>query len=145
MVQPYPAQPYPPYRPSWWNRNWKWFVPLGCLGCCMGAIGIVVAIAIFVLGALKTSDVYKEALRRVEESPRVVAEIGQPVEDGWFVSGSIDVRDSSGEANFVIPLKGPKGAGKVYVVASKRLGQWQFSSLTFEAESSSKRVDLLPQ
>jgi hypothetical protein len=21
-----------PQERNWWNRNWKWFVPLGCLG-----------------------------------------------------------------------------------------------------------------
>jgi hypothetical protein len=97
----------------------------------------------FVMGAIKTSDVYREAFRRTESNPEVIAAIGRPVDAGWLVGGSINVSGPAGEANFAIPVTGPKGAGKVYVVASKRLGNWEFSTLTFEAESTSKRVDLL--
>src|SRR5438876_830195 len=32
---------------GWWSRNWKWFVPVGCLsllatcGCCIGGVFLV--------------------------------------------------------------------------------------------------------
>jgi Cytochrome oxidase complex assembly protein 1 len=146
MAVPYPVgQPYPTPQPSWWSRNWKWFVPLGCLGCCALPVAFGVGVFLFVMGMIKTSDVYREAFQRAQTSPEVVAQIGRPVDAGWLVGGSINVSGPAGEANFAIPLTGPKGAGKVYVVAEKRLGRWEFSTLTFEDERSSKRVNLLTQ
>src|SRR5262245_3202581 len=127
MVQPYPGQPYMPegpYEPprrSWWSRNWMWFVPLGCLGCCAAPVGLVVAAAFFAVGMMRFSDVYQEALHRAQQDPSVIAEIGRPVEAGWTVHGSIQSRGPAGEANFDIPVHGPKGEGTIYVVATKRM------------------------
>ena len=59
-------------KETWWNRNWKWFVPVGGLGC------IVIIIAISTLGlyiisrVMKSSEVYKESLVKIRESVAVI-------------------------------------------------------------------------
>ena len=50
-------------RPGWWSRNWKWFVPLGCLSMIGLVVVFVAAIVVIVFGALKSTDVYKDGSR----------------------------------------------------------------------------------
>ena len=43
MQQPpmnYPPQPPQPPRRGWWSRNWKWAVPVGCLGSVQHCLGV---------------------------------------------------------------------------------------------------------
>ena len=49
-----------PQSKGWWGRNWKWFLPVGCLGLIVIALGGIT----LVLGIMKSSDVYKESVAR---------------------------------------------------------------------------------
>ncbi|KAF5409557.1 MAG: hypothetical protein Udaeo2_01370 [Candidatus Udaeobacter sp.] len=59
-------------RPNWWNRNWKWFVPVGCSRHVNVFIAFVVSIAVIVFSAVKSTDVYKDALARAKVHPSVI-------------------------------------------------------------------------
>ena len=130
-------------RPHWWNRNWKWFVPVGCLGTLPLFIAFVVSIALIVFSAVKATDVYKDALARARVNPSVIEMIGSPIKEGFLVSGNTNVNGASGEANLSIPISGPKGKGTIYVVANKSLGGWNYSGLIVEIEKTHERIDLL--
>jgi hypothetical protein len=132
-------------RKGWFGRNWKWFIPTGCLSAILIAAGVVAAIVSFAFGALKSSDVYQEALTKAKSNPAVVRALGEPIKAGWFASGSIKVNGSSGEANLSIPVSGPKKSGRVNLLAEKKMGKWYFSALDVEIEGASERIDLLQE
>lgn len=70
-------------KASWWQRNWKWFVPVLGLGF-FGLVGAtVVAVLFLVMGVVKSSDVYQEALSLAQSHPVVQRELGEPIEAGW--------------------------------------------------------------
>ena len=110
------------------------------LAALLGFVALIVSI---VFGAMKSSDAYKEALGRAQASPSVQQALGSPIEDGLIMSGSIQVNGPSGHADLSFPISGPKGRGTVYVVANKSAGQWTFTTLAAEIESSHERIDLL--
>jgi hypothetical protein len=101
------------------------------------------SIVVIVFSAMKSSDVYREALARAKAAPAVVEALGSPIKDGMFVSGSTNVNGASGEANLAIPISGPKGEGTLYVAATKSVGVWNFSSLVLEVKQTKRRIDLL--
>src|SRR5687767_11579148 len=105
----------PPERKGWFGRNWKWFVPAGCLSVIVIAGAIVAAIVYFAFGAMKSSYAYQEAMTRTRANADAIRELGEPIESGWMISGSIKLNDSSGKADLSIPVSGPKKSGKVYV------------------------------
>lgn len=133
----------PPPRANWWTRNWKWFVPTGCLAILIFSATFVGLIVVIVFSAMKSTDVYKDALVRAKAEPAVTEALGSPIKDGMFVSGSTNVNGASGEANLAIPIYGPKGEGTVYVVAAKSLGVWNYSNLVVEVKETKQRIDLL--
>jgi Fungal protein of unknown function (DUF1783). len=130
-------------RPNWWKRNWKWFVPLGCFGMLILFVAFVGSVAVIVFSAMKSTDVYKDALARATAHPSVIEVLGSPIKEGFLVSGNTNVNGASGEANLSIPISGPKGKGTIYVAANKSLGRWNYSGLIVEIEKTHQRIDLL--
>jgi hypothetical protein len=130
-------------KPNWWKRNWKWFVPLGCFSVALLFLLFVGSILVIVFGAMKSTDVYKDALSRAKADPAVIEALGSPIKDGFLVSGNTNVNGASGETNLAIPITGPKGKGTIYVSANKSLGQWIYSGLVVEVGETHKRINLL--
>lgn len=128
---------------SWWQKNWKWFVPVGCLGLLATFIGFAALIVTFVFGIMKSSDVYKVALDAARSDQAVEMALGTPIEEGLLVMGNINVSGSSGEADLAIPISGPDDEATIYVVAEKSAGQWAFSILEVEIKTTGERIDLL--
>ena len=139
MTPPPPPQQVPPAAKS--NGCWKF----GLIGCAivlvLGAIGVA-ALVFGIFGVIKRSDVYTEARNRAVADPRVIAALGQPIKAGWLVSGSVSVKDRSGNANLGFQISGPKGDGHVEAVASRDLERWTFSTLTVKP-SSGTTIDIL--
>lgn len=128
---------------NWFARNWKWFVPVACLGLVTLVIGMCAATIFGLFGMLKASDAYKQALAQASVHPAVIRALGSPLTPGMFVAGSLQVSGSSGTADLEIPLSGPKGKGTLYVVARKSTGQWRFSTLQIRIRETGEHIDLL--
>ena len=134
------AVPAPPA--SWWSRNWKWFVPTGCLTLIL-LFGLFMALIFtVVMGSMKSSDAYKEAVARARANPNVVEKLGTPIQEGMFVTGNINVQNDSGAADLQIPISGPKGKAVIHAVATKSAGKWEYSRLTVAMEGQPE-LDLL--
>ncbi len=127
---------------NWWGRNWKWFVPVGCLSMLLLFVGSVAAILTLTFGMMKSSDAYGMAMARAQASPQVRQALGEPFEAGYMVSGRVNVNGAAGDADMAIPLTGPKGSGTLYLVAEKSAGEWIFKKLVLEVDASGARIDL---
>ncbi len=130
-------------RPSWWSRNWKWFVPTGCLSIIVLGIAFIAVICFAVFAGLKQSDAYKMAVARAKADPAVIEALGSPINEGWFMTGSTHVEGPGGEANLGIPISGPKGKGTLYAVATKSAGRWNYTTLEVEVSGREDRINLL--
>ncbi|MCW7550571.1 cytochrome c oxidase assembly factor 1 family protein [Photorhabdus sp. APURE] len=117
---------------NWLARKWKlmivWFIPVFIVGAFM-----------IVMGVMKSSEPYKKALSLAQSNPVVKNILGQPIEAGWFVSGSINER----EAEFDISIKGNRSGGSVHVDANKYAGYWRYKNITVQPDSSGRLIDLL--
>ena len=100
-------------------------------------------LALSIFSAMKSIDVYKDALARVKADPAVIETLGSPITERFLVSGNTNVNGASGEANLSIPISSPNGKGTIYVAAKKSLGRWNYSGLTVEIEKTRQRIDLL--
>jgi hypothetical protein len=141
-VEQNPAVPLTP-KSNWWKGNWKWFVPVGCSSILLLVAAFVGSIALIVFSAVKSTDVYKDALARAKAHPSVIEALGSPIKEGFLVSGNTKVNGASGEANLSIPISGPNGKGTIYVAANKSLGRWSYSGLIVEVAKTHQRIDLL--
>jgi hypothetical protein len=108
-------------------------------------IGIsFVAVTLFFFGVLAfvgNSEVCQLAVKQAQSNSAVVEQLGSPIKQGLFVSGSIETTGPSGHADVSIPVSGSKAKGTLYAVGSKSAGEWTFETLRLAVGSN--RVDLL--
>jgi hypothetical protein len=133
--------PQPP-RGNWWQRNWKWFVPTGCLTLIVMAVLFVACIVFLVFSVMKSSDAYKIAVARSKSDQRVLAALGTPIREGMFASGKTNMNGPSGEADIAIPISGPKDKATIYAVGTKSEGRWSFSKLNVKIDGTGETIDL---
>jgi hypothetical protein len=126
-------------RKSWLARNWFWLL----IAAAVCGAAFLFAIFSLIIGAIRGSDVAKEAVARAQSNPLVAQRLGTPISEGWFVLGSINVSGTSGNADLAVPLSGPKGKATVYVRARKAAGRWNYNFMQAAIEGSDERIDLL--
>lgn len=131
----------PVVQKSWWGRNWKWVVPVGCLVpmlCCV-SFGAVTYLGVskFITG----SPVFAEALGRASGHPDVRSTLGEPLMPGFGIQGELKESGEGGNADFSVPLEGPKGKGTLRVKAQRERGKWEFSRI--DVEAGGKTIDVL--
>lgn len=127
---------------NWWQRNWKWFVPTGCLTLFALFAAFIFCIVVFVFSAMKSSDVYATAMQRARSDQRVITALGTPIKEGWYVMGSESTTGGSGEADLSIPISGPKGKATVYAKATKSAGKWKYTQLQVRVAATDELIDL---
>jgi hypothetical protein len=138
-AKPEVPPPLPGRRtPGWWDRNWKWLVPV----LAVGAILVVAGLIFSLMAIMRSSDAYSIAVARAKSSTPVANEIGTPIDDGFIFTGSINVRGRSGKADLAIPIHGPKGKATIYVDARKADGEWHFDHLIVQVSQTGHRIDL---
>ena len=137
MTNPNPGQfggsfqqaPQQPQQKGCLGRNWKWMLPVGCLGLIIAGVALIGGIILVAMSAIRSSEVYQGALKVAQTHPAAVERLGQPIKDGWLVQGNINYEGGSGNANFDIPVSGPKNSGTLYVRAVSPEGTWMYERL----------------
>jgi hypothetical protein len=127
---------------SWWNRNWKWFVPSGCLTLLLLFGLFIGGIFYEVTSIIKDSDAYKESMTAVQNNKFVVEKLGSPIETDGMVSGNVTSNNDVRTCDVQVPIKGPKGKGTLFVVGEKR-GTWKYSEMSVYIENTNEKIDLL--
>jgi len=130
---------------NWWGRNWKWFVPVGCLSMMALFVGFIALIVVVVFGAMKSSDVYKDAVAIVKADETVIEALGTPIEEGLLISGNMNISGGAGNADISIPISGPKSDATIYVQAAKQSGQWEFYVLDVEVKNTGEIISLVTE
>ena len=128
---------------SWLERNPLWKIPLGCFTLFVLIAAFAIILMTVITSSFRHSDVYKQAIAQAAANPQVRERIGEPIKPDWLISGEINVSGSSGKANLVIPISGPRGRGSIHAVAQKCGGIWQFTYLQVDVVNQSSGIDLL--
>ena len=129
-----------PAQSNWWQRNWKWFVPVLAALLLALLAAFVFGIVALVFGALRSSDPYRQSVMRAQSDPAVIAALGEPIRTGWFVQGNISTSGTGGNADLAIPLDGQRADGTLYVVAHKRAGEWRYETLAVNVDGGERIV-----
>lgn len=123
------------------SKRWLLLLPAGCLGMMLVCCGAGGAIYASIAAAMRSSEPYQHALTVARQNDEVVTALGEPIEEGWFVTGSIQTSGSGGSADLRIPISGPKGDGHLRVVATRYADAWEYSRM--DVEVGDRRFDLL--
>ena len=136
---PAPTLGASPARRSWLGRNWKWLLATFLLG----GLALVFGLFALIMGTIRSSDVAKASVAMAQSNRQVAQQLGSPIEEGWLLSGSVNVSNASGDADLSVPISGPKGKGTVYITAHKSAGRWHYSMMQVAIDGSDEKIDLL--
>jgi hypothetical protein len=136
---------YPPVPKNWFQRNWKWFVPTGCLGLIVLVALFATAVIFGVTSMMKSSDVYMHSMDVVQKNRQVIEKIGNHIKPDGVISGNISTSNNSGNAQLEIPVKGSKGAGSIHVIAQKESNIWVYRTMEFYISDSGETINLLEE
>lgn len=139
---PLPLPPSGATRVGWWHRHWRWAMPLAVLA-------VLLAVAAMVWFALaqwsrwsRASEPYQEAMRRARCSTELVAVLGEPIQDGFLPSGSMErTAGGGGYSQFAVSLSGPRGEAELFLEAHREGGQWDYP-LLYAITGQDEAVDL---
>lgn len=104
---------------------------------------IVVAVLLACLLTVKSSKVYRQTLQAVCEHDGVAEKLGKPLLPGLLVMGNMSRLPSGPMVCLSVPVHGPRDQGTVFVVAHKKAGGWNFTTLQLQGRESSTHIDLL--
>lgn len=129
---------------SWLGRNWPWLIPVG--GCLTVILLFVFGIGAIIFGvskAVKNSTPYEYALERTQNDNEVIAALGESIETTGILSGNISLGADGGEVDFMIPVKGNRGAGEIYVLGEKIDGEWVYEKFYVLIKDTGEEINLL--
>jgi hypothetical protein len=126
----------------WWQRRWKLAVALSVVASILLSSGFVVAVCSLTFGIMKKCGAYQQAVAAARADSDVIATLGTPIEEGFFVMGEIQLTDNGGYANLSIPITGPNGAATIYAEADKSRGLWNFHTLEVMVEDTGEWIHL---
>ncbi|HVG57859.1 MAG TPA: cytochrome c oxidase assembly factor Coa1 family protein [Hyalangium sp.] len=117
-------------RGGWFSRNWKWAVPVGCLGIIASCICVGAIAGYMGFNAVKNNAAYLQALTIAMGDDEVQATLGTPIDPGTFPQeSSVKYDNGRGTARFAMPLKGSKVEGVLRVEAIKTGNEWEYQVL----------------
>lgn len=118
-------------------------IPLCAGGPILVCGGSVTLLMAAILGLVKNSGAYTEAMAAARGDTAVVAALGTPIDEGFFVAGNVEINGQSGYAQMTIPISGPRGSGTLYVEAEKAGPEWYFHTLELAVDGTGEWIDLL--
>jgi hypothetical protein len=109
---------------------------------CVVFVACFGGIFVLVTGQLKSSEPYQLALEKAQSNPEVVEALGEPIEPGFWVLGTISTGGISGEADLQFPISGPKNRGMIYITARRENAVWRFYTLAVHVDGQDELIDL---
>lgn len=131
---------------SWFSRNWKWAVPLGCLST-IGLFFVLLFGGIFfgVTKMMGSNDGKKQAISIINQDPNIKSKLGDNIETNGMFSGNISTSNDTGEMNISVPVKGSKGTGKAIIVAEKEFDKWNYEKIAVQIDETGEVIQIQKQ
>ncbi|STE54731.1 cytochrome c oxidase assembly factor Coa1 family protein [Empedobacter falsenii] len=130
-------------KESWFKRNWKWVVPVGCLSFVILFFGLLIGGAFWGFSKLTSdSDVTKHAINIINQNPEVQQKLGADVKTNGVFTGNISITNDTGEANISVPIKGTKGSGTAIIVGEKEFDKWNYEKIAVQVDETGEVIEI---
>lgn len=128
---------------SWFNRNWKWAVPVGCLSFI--GLFVIGSIILGVIGFTKVftgnNNVTEKAIEIINHDATVTEKLGKNIETDGMFSGNISTTNDTGTANISVPIKGDKGTGRTIIKAEKQFDEWKYEQISVKIDETGEVIE----
>ena len=123
----------------------------GCLRTIAGLllllilIGVLAAVVLYrvYVSPVKSSEPYQMALELVQKDPKVIEQLGEPIEQVfWPPPSAKGLEGGPGRATLNFELAGPKGKAKVEAEGRMIEGKWGLARLQVTIAETGQRISI---
>ena len=118
---------------SWWSRNWKWAVPVGCLGLMVSCCGFALVAGALGWNTITNNPASVRAVEIAQADSEVQAVLGTPIQTSpWKQQSEVSYKNGRSTAQATIELDGPKADGVLRIDAIELNDNWSYLVLEVE-------------
>lgn len=133
---------------AWRNRTWRnieHFKQTQKKWRNAGLILLFVVLPLFfiLIGNMLKGEAFDQSMAAISQNSEVIEIVGEPIEAGYFVMGSIQTSGANGKASLQYSISGPKGEADVYVQAYKEMEAWELYNVVVHWPESDKKIQVV--
>jgi len=134
---------------SWWNRNWKWFVPTS-LFLFVVLIGFILSSNIDgnltdIAQAYSDNSLYEKTIEKAKTNKRVLEVLGEiePIDQFAIMEGNAIYSNNNNTVELCIRVKGNKGTGKMDILAEKNGTIWNYKKINIRIKEPKEVIEII--
>ena len=133
---------------AWRNRIWRDIEHFKQTQRKWRNTGLIFLFVIFPLffifiGSTLKGEAFEQSMISISQNSEVIDIIGEPIEAGCFVMGSIQTSGAKGEASLQYSISGPKGDADVYLQAYKEIEAWSLYKVIVHIPESDIKIQVV--
>jgi hypothetical protein len=134
---------------SWWNRNWKWFLPTSLL-LFLILFGFLLSLTIDgnisdIAQAYSENSLYEKAIEKAKTNKRVLEVIGkiEPIDQLAILEGNAIYSNNNNSVVSSIRIKGNKGKGKIDISAERNGTVWNYKTINIRIKKPKEEIQII--
>jgi hypothetical protein len=132
---------------SWWNKNWKWFLPALLFLLLFGFLlsssidGNITDIA----QAYSDNSLYEKAIDKAKTNKRVLQVIGEieQIDQLAILEGNAIYSNNNNSVTLSIRVKGNKGKGKMDISAERNGTAWNYKKINIRIKEPKEEIQII--
>jgi len=133
---------------SWWNKKWKWVIPL--LGIFLISIFTISKTDIGentfdIVKAYADPDLIETALFKAQENGEVKELLGtlEQIDKMAKLEGSVKYSNNDTSVDISVRVKGSKGKGRMRVLAVRNGETWEYKKIVIGIKKLRKTIEII--
>ena len=133
---------------SWWNKNWKWIIPV--FGIFLFSIFTISTTGIGentfdVIKAYADPDLVETALNKAQENEEVKELLGtlEQVDKMAKLEGSVKYSNNDTSVDISVRVKGSKGNGRMRILAERSGGTWEYKKIVIGIKKLKRTIVII--
>ena len=133
---------------SWWNKNWKWIIPV--IGILLISIFTISTTEIGentfdIVKAYADPDLVETALIKAQENDEVKELLGtlEQVDKMAKLEGSVKYSNNDTSVDISVRVKGSKGKGRMRILAERNGETWEYKKIVIGIKKLKRTIEII--
>lgn len=135
-------------KKSWWNRNWKWFLPTTTLSIL--SFGLILSSSIPVnttdiIRAYSDDSLFEAVIQKANSNQEVLHLIGkiEPIDKLAILEGNTSYSNNNNSVRSSFRISGTKAKGKLDLTANRKGTQWDYQKIVVRTKTTKEEIIIL--
>lgn len=133
---------------AWRNRTWRDVEHFKQTQRKWRNAGLILLFVVFpllftLIGSMLKGEAFDQSMGSISQNSKVIEIVGEQIEAGYLVMGSIQTSGAKGEASLQYSISGSNGTADVYVQAYKEMEAWSLYNVIVHIPELGKKIQVV--